>query len=136
MEILSFSHRDVAWFESAIAHQIESSMIVKSAPTHQATIFLAGPIEVAKQVVRAYCKEIGLCVTIEPTTYIYTLGEEQGYRVGLINYPRFPRTGEEIHDAAVELGKILLEATHQGSFTVVSDVGTEFFSIRPQDADK
>jgi hypothetical protein len=112
---------------------LNSSMISKAEPTYTATIYIAGPMEVAKQIIRRHCNLVGLCVTIEPTTYIYTQGEEQGYRVGFINYPRFPRSALEIHAAAVELGRILLEETYQGSYTVVSSVCTEFFSIRESD---
>jgi hypothetical protein len=106
--------------------------VTKTCETLQATIYLAGPIDVAKQVVREYCMT-GLCVTIEPTTYIYTMGEEEGYRVGLINYPRFPTTARALHETAMALAYCLMEATHQGSFTVASSLRTEFVSRRPQD---
>lgn len=108
-------------------------MIKKESSTYTATILIAGPIEVAKQFLRKYCKDVGMCVTIAPTTYIYTMGEEIGYSVGLINYPRFPKESSYIWDMAVELGKKLLEETHQGSFTVQATDKTAFFSIRECD---
>jgi hypothetical protein len=112
---------------------ILGNMITKQVQTSTATIYIAGPIEEAKQIIRRHCKQVGLCVTVEPTTYIYTFGEEAGYKVGFINYPRFPTNGDALHAMAVELGKLLMEETHQGSFTVVGPHYTEFFSIRPGD---
>lgn len=107
-------------------------MITKQCYTYEAKIYIAGPIEVAKQIIREECLK-GLCATIEPTCYIYTQGEEQGYVVGLINYPRFPKSNEDIYSQAVALGIKLLEKTYQGSFTIVATDKTEFFSIREVD---
>jgi ferredoxin len=57
-------------------------MNVKTEETYTVRLYLSGPVEVAKQVLREECMREGLCVTIEPTTYIYTGGEEAGYVVG------------------------------------------------------
>jgi hypothetical protein len=65
-------------------------MKLDTAPTYTVRLYLSGPIEVAKQTIREECLREGLCVTIEPTTFVYTGGEEAGYVVGLLNYPRFP----------------------------------------------
>lgn len=107
-------------------------MFTKQTDTYEAKIYIAGAIEVAKQVIREECLK-GLCVTIEPTHYIYTQGEEVGYVVGLINYPRFPASNEDIYSQAVALGMKLLMETYQGSFTIVATDKTEFFSIREAD---
>ena len=69
-------------------------MNTKDTPTHRIEIYASGPIEVAKQVCRETCLSEGLCVTIEPTHFIYTGGEETGFKIGLINYPRFPTSKE------------------------------------------
>lgn len=101
-----------------------------NAPTHLITLYLSGPIEVAKQALRAECLREGLCVTIEPTTFIYTGGEEEGYRVGLLNYPRFPCTPEELEARAQVVAMALLEATHQHSALMVTPTTTRWFSKR------
>lgn len=46
--------------------------------TYTARIYMAGDIEQAKVFMRKECypPNEGLCVTIEPTTFIYTGGEE------------------------------------------------------------
>lgn len=90
------------------------------APTYWAKIYLSGPIEIAKQTIRQECHEAGLCVTIEPTTFIYTGGEESGYVVGLVNYPRFPAEPAAIRDRAYALMTRLLEATFQDSALLVT----------------
>lgn len=105
-------------------------MRVEAAPTFWARLYLSGPIEVAKQTIRAECLREGLCVTIEPTTFIYTGGEETGYVVGLINYPRFPKSPEEITGRGHDLMHKLLAATHQHSALFMTPDGTEWVTVR------
>lgn len=100
----------------------------KRSTTHCVSIYLAGPIEVAKQILREECKKQGLCVTIEPCDYIYTGGEETGYRVGLLNYPRFPAKHEDIEDRAITIANLLRERTYQSSCLVVTPEETLWFS--------
>lgn len=94
------------------------------------TLYLSGPIEVAKQALRAECLREGLCVTIEPTTFIYTGGEEAGYRVGLLNYPRFPTTPQALQERAQHIALLLLEATAQHSALMVTLESTHWFTKR------
>ncbi len=91
-------------------------------------IYLSGPIEAAKQIIREHVMEKPLCVTIEPTTFIYTGGEEQGYVVGLVNYPRFPSTPEEIIGRAEELATLLRDRTFQRSALVVTPEKTTWIT--------
>jgi hypothetical protein len=98
--------------------------------THVITLYLSGPIEVAKQALRAECLREGLCVTIEPTTFIYTGGEEAGYRVGLLNYPRFPSEPADLEARAKVVALALLEATHQHSALMVTPGVTYWFTKR------
>jgi ferredoxin len=97
---------------------------------HWVKLYLSGPIEVAKQIIREECISAGLCVTIEPTTYIYTGGEEQGYVVGLINYPRFPSTLEAIDARGRELMERLMLATFQGSALMMTPHTSVWISTR------
>lgn len=103
-----------------------------STETFQATVFIAGPISVIEQVCREYCMDVGLCVTVKPTKYIYTGGEEEGAEIGLINYPRFPSTGSAITEHAINIGKSCVKKACQGSFTVVTTNSTLFFSRRDE----
>lgn len=105
-------------------------MIEKTEQTFWVKIYSSGPIEIAKQVVRRDCQFKGLCVTVEPTTFIYTGGEEVGFVVGLINYPKFPATDEAIFERAVELAKIILEATYQDSTLIMSPDKTLWITKR------
>lgn len=103
---------------------------VKSVPTATARLYLSGPIEVAKQIIRADCLREGLCVTVEPTTFIYTGGEEAGYVVGLVNYPRFPSDQAAITARARDLMQRLLAGTHQHSALLVTPETTEWITSR------
>ena len=105
--------------------------IIERCPTARFDIFMAGDITAAKQICRQHCFEVGLCVHIEPVDFIYTGGEEAGFKVGLINYPRFPTTEEALLERAVILGHLLMEGLFQQSFSIVGPTETEWFSRRP-----
>ncbi len=110
-----------------------TEILQKIAPTERVDVFVAGDHAVAKELCREFCMR-GLCVTVEPTTYIYTGGEEAGVRVGLINYPRFPSAQRgDVFETAQELGETLMKGLHQMSYTVVADDETHWFSRRPED---
>lgn len=98
-------------------------------PTYQIRIYLAGPIEVAKQVIREHLLAEPLCVTIEPTTFIYTGGEEAGYVVGLLNYPRFPAAPNELNVRADVLAELLLARTFQRTALIVTPENTIWKNI-------
>jgi hypothetical protein len=100
--------------------------------THQIRLYLSGPIDVAKQILRWECLDEGLCVTIEPTTFIYTGGEEAGYVVGLLNYPRFPSSPAKLSKRAREVMYALLEGTHQHSALMVGPTFSEWVTKREQ----
>jgi hypothetical protein len=104
----------------------------KTAPTFWARIYMSGPIDAAKQTLRAECLREGLCVTIEPTLFIYTGGEETGFVVGLANYPRFPSTPEAITQCAEKLIDALLGATHQHSAMLMTPETTRWVSQRKE----
>jgi hypothetical protein len=106
---------------------------MKTAPTIRFDIFMAGDIAVAKQICRQYCYAVGLCVHIEPIDYIYTGGEESGFRVGLINYPRFISNAVQLRNHAKTLAGVLLKELHQNSYTIVGPDDTEWCLRRRED---
>ncbi|WP_061023958.1 hypothetical protein [Bradyrhizobium sp. CCH5-F6] len=108
-------------------------MINRTAETIRFDIFMAGDIAQAKQVCRDFCFSVGLCVTVEPVTFIYTGGEEAGFRIGLINYPRFPTTHEALRERALALAESLMHQLFQQSYSVIGPDQTEWFSRRPAD---
>lgn len=108
-------------------------MKIKTAPSYPVSIFIAGNYYDARQVCREYCDEIGLCVTLAPTEYIYTGGFEGGLVVGLINYPRFPEQSCRIECHAEALGQKLMAALGQESFSIQTPTETTWFSVRPAD---
>lgn len=101
------------------------------APTIRYDIFIAGDINNAKQVCREHCLDVGLCVTVEPVTYVYTGGQEEGVRVGLINYPRFPTDVQLLADRSRALASKLMFALCQQSYSIVGPEATEWYSRRP-----
>lgn len=103
---------------------------MKNEKTFWIKIYASGPIEEAKQIIRKDVLERGLCVTIEPTTFIYTGWEEAGYVVGLINYPRFPSYYGDVWDRALELARKLLNGTYQHSILLMSPDETIWITDR------
>lgn len=102
----------------------------KTEPTYTAKIYLSGDIEVIKQECRKYCMEVGLCVTINPTLFVYTGGEEYGVEIGLINYPRFPATPDKIKAKAIELAGRCRDACYQHSYLILDPMETIYNSKR------
>ena len=76
-------------------------------------------IEPALAICQSYCDSVGLCVTVTPTIFVYTNGNERGCLVGLINYPRFPSTPEKILEHALDLAERLLDAYKQYKVSVI-----------------
>jgi ferredoxin len=105
---------------------------VKKVGSYPVNIFIAGDVNYAKNICQKYCIEVGLCVTVTPTDYIYSGGRESGMVIGLINYPRFPAEKEDIFRKAEGLGLLLVEKLGQWSFTIESPTETVFYSNKPK----
>jgi len=112
--------------------------ITKAARAYKVEIFMAGNITLAQLFCEEYCNEVGLCVTVTPTTYVFTGGQEEGFIVGLINYARFATDNHEkdridIWSHAMSLADRLKTALGQGSYTVQNDKVSHFYSEREVD---
>lgn len=108
-------------------------MIQNSVPTHAVSIYIGGDLTEARRICREFCQR-GLCVTVEPLSFIYTNGEEVGVRVGLINYPRFPSTLDALDATARELAEALIVGLHQWTASIVGPHETVWLSRRPEGA--
>lgn len=108
-----------------------SEEAVSILPTYQVTIYIAGDVATAERVIREHCYQNGCCVTITQTKFIYTGGEETGVAVGLVNYPRFTSTPEQIDALAEILARSLIPACNQTSCLLVSTTKTRWISITP-----
>jgi hypothetical protein len=106
---------------------------IKVAPSWPVTIHIAGDPFKARVACASFCDKVGLCVTVSDTDYVYSFGSEVGVRVGLINYPRFPKTPAEIEETAYKLALLLRDQLDQQSFTIETPDQTTWFSWRDQD---
>lgn len=84
-----------------------------------------------EKVCQEYVNDVGLCITITPTKYIYSNGSELGVRIGLINYPRFPSKKDELEEKALELARRLMKALGQKRVSVVGP--DETFMLRNEE---
>lgn len=103
-------------------------------PTVAITVYVAGDYQAARESLRRECFEEGLCVTVTPTTFIYTAGAEEGVVVGLVNYPRFPTTPEALGDRAAKVAARLMTDLCQWSALIVTPTETVWLNARPEDA--
>lgn len=87
--------------------------------TFNADIYIAGNLNTIEEVCRDWVAR-GACVTITPTSFVYTGGLETGARIGFINYQRFPSTADDITAEAFNLAKDLIQACAQRSASVVT----------------
>lgn len=102
-------------------------MEFKEVKTFWCKIYISGSREIIEQICRRECLR-GLCVNIKETKFIYTGGEEVGVEIGLINYPRFPTTAEDLWLDAVGLAINLLSETYQKSALVMSPTLTSWIT--------
>jgi len=103
----------------------------KSAPSRTYRIWIAGDFDIARKIAREYCLT-GFCVSLQRTEYIYTFGEETGICATIINYPRFPKTDDELHAHAMSFGYQLADGLCQSSFSVEGPEETIFVSRRDE----
>ena len=96
--------------------------------SYWANIYIAGDYWKAKDVCRRHCSELGLCVTVTQTEYVYSFGAQSGVIVGLINYPRYPETTWVLEEIAEELGEKLFKELSQSSFTIMTPNETILFN--------
>ena len=67
-----------------------------------------------------YCNDVGLGLSFTETIYIYTNGQEPGFIIGLINYPRFPKSEFELLHHAEEIAKELIVIAKQERLSIVT----------------
>jgi len=109
-------------------------MIKKQAPSFSVKIWMAGDVADAERVCREYCFDVGLCVTVTPTNYIYTGGAQSGFVVGLINYARFPTLEtDQLVVVAEQLAEKLMYSLFQNSFSIETPVHTYYYEREKDD---
>lgn len=77
-------------------------------------------LEEAKTICQKFVDEAGDCVSVTPTEFIYSNGNEIGFVVGFIQYPRFPRKKKIIKNRAIHLAMRLMLELNQYKVTVTT----------------
>ena len=93
-------------------------------------IYMGGDIREAEQVCREYCwgAPDNACVHVEAVQYIYKGGEETGFKVGLINYPKFPTSESRLREVAFNLAEMLMSKLFQKTCSIVGKDNTWWLS--------
>ncbi len=103
---------------------------MKESKTYWVRIFIAGDKKKAKDICQKFVDSRGECVNVTSNEYIYTKGSEKGVCVEFINYPRFPRTPNEILCRALILACELREGLSQTSFSVMTPDSTYYIGCK------
>lgn len=109
-------------------------MTERTVPSFNVDIHMAGDVNAAGLEIQRYALDCGMCVTLTPQSFIYTGGREEGFKVGLINYPRFPKEPTEILARAHDLARVLRVQLGQQSYSIVTPTETIWVSHRPEEA--
>lgn len=107
-----------------------NNLKIKDGPTSVVTLYVAGPLESIKNECARFCFEVGLCVNVQETEFIYTGGRETGVAILLLNYPRFPCDPPAMMGLAEELAKRLIESVAQHSALIVGPSITRWMTRR------
>ena len=107
--------------------------LVKHAKSFPVSIYIAGSYSKALKILQEYCDDVGYCVTLSTTFYVYKGGKEAGVKVGLINYPRFPSDPVNIIAKAIEIAEKLRVGLKQESFSIETPHDTIWYSYRKED---
>ena len=105
----------------------------KQCNTSVINIWIAGDTAVIERALREYCFDVGFCVTVTPTKYIYSGGQEDGVVVGIRNYPRFPKEQQVLMNQAVSIAEELIKFASQWSCMIEGPEVTVWLSRRPDD---
>ena len=101
---------------------------MKTCPTYTADIYCGlrkeysahlNDVKMARDAIQSYVNKVGLGVSFTETTFYYTDGYEPGFIVGLINYPRFPSSNDEVKKKALYLAEILMNMLEQERVSIV-----------------
>ena len=109
-------------------------MELKRLPAFSACIEMAGDIATAKMIINKKFYTMGACVTVEPLTFIYTGGTEEGMRIKFINYPRFPATEEAVKEATMSLAGELMRELNQKTAVVLTTAENIWLNAKPPGA--
>lgn len=105
---------------------------IKTADTYAVSIWVAGDTSEAERICRKFCMDVGLCVTVTPTAYVYSGGTETGVCVRLVNYPRFPSSPDKIDATAMGLARELRYGLCQWSVMVETPHQTTWLTMREE----
>lgn len=116
---------------SEIEHK-DYKCIRKVDKSYNVEVHMAGDIREAGLFLQQVAARRGMCVSITPTSFIYSGGREEGFRIGFINYPRFPQNPEEILRQAEELADWVRDHIGQYSWSITTPDETIYYSEIPK----
>ena len=111
------------------------NFLFSSEPTRSFSVWVACPDSVqpvpwhivARNALKHYCGVVntpnsghppGLCVTLTHTEFVHKDGVCHGFRIGLANYPKFPKHETQLIHHAEKIAELLIEKLEQDTALV------------------
>ena len=92
-----------------------------------------GSISKTREICQKYCDDVSYCVSITPVHFVYHKGNEEGAKITLINYLRFPEQSCQTIVRAKSIAKKLMIAFNQMRVSIVTSAGTIMLSSENTD---
>ncbi|WP_265822541.1 hypothetical protein [Geovibrio ferrireducens] len=112
-------------------YNVNNKTLELECDTYWVEICMAGDIDHAQQFYRRKALEFPECLTFTKTKYMYFMGEEEGFFIRRICYPRFKRSKEQIFSRMFDFAFRLMIELNQGSFSLIDHEKTHTYSWRP-----
>ena len=113
----TFYTKDWKQIDAYVVDTFRSIIYVGLRPGYNSKVEFS--IQDVEDICQQFCNKVGLGLTLKENEFIYKDGYETGVEIGLINYPRFPKTNDEILMVSLELASILKEEFKQHRVSVV-----------------
>lgn len=75
-------------------------------------------MEYVKSICKDFCNNFQIGLTLTETTFCYVDGDEPGFVVGIVNYPRFPSNPSDLRKKAFSLGYLLIDKLKQQRLSI------------------
>lgn len=112
--------------EDAIMDGAEYS--VKTCEAAQFDIYIGGSHGDILRACKRFCTDIGYCVSVFPCQFPYKYGCEDGAKITLINYARFPLSKDQLSLKAKEVAGFIAEECCQGSYSINGPDSCEYYT--------
>lgn len=101
---------------------------IKTTDAAQFDIYIGGSHDDILRACKRFCTDVGYCVSVFPCQFPYKYGCEDGAKITLINYARFPLATEQLRTKAEEIASFVAEECCQGSYSIIGAGASVYYT--------